>query len=115
MIWLDATDLLVGIGWGIYMTMNFYKPVLPVKVTKLPPDIIEKPSRGWQEAVQPVVAQLTVAAHFSDKVTYNQKGAAAIAKLLRDMSVKLDHAVGLQLAERPGFTMKTVTKASPSS
>lgn len=112
MNWLDATNLLVGIGWGVYMTMTFYKPVLPVKVTTIPPETIETPSRQWQDAVLPVVAQLTVAGHFSDKVTYNQQSAATIAKLLRDMSVKLDHAVDLQFAERPDFTMRTVTKAS---
>ena len=114
-MWFEPLDYVFGVIMGAWLCAKYYKPVLPVKVTKLPPDIIETPSRQWQDCVQPVVAQLTVAAHFSDKVIYNQKGAAAIAKLLRDMSVKLDHAVDLQLAERPGFTMKTVTKASSSS
>lgn len=100
MIWLDSADVIFGLLSGVWLTRHYFKPVVTIKVTKLPPSE-EYISVGWKEAVSPIVGQLSVASKFGNGITYNDKGAAALHRLIKDMSSRLDHAIENRWAEQP--------------
>ncbi len=107
MNWLDAADVLFGVYIGIYYTMNFYKPVLPVKVTKLPPEIEVAPCRVWQTAIEPFVRNFLVTEHFASRAMVTPEGAKSIRLAMQMMAKKLDEAHDKGLVDKnPNVTIK---------
>lgn len=100
MWWLDAYDLIFGFTVGVWLTRNYFMPVLPIKVTKLPDDQ-SKPFRKWSDMVDPIVGKLIVGGTFGNGVTFNETGSKALGGLIKDMGTRLDTAVRLSLADEP--------------
>lgn len=107
MMWLDALDLIGGFAAGVWVTRNYFMPVVTIKVTKLPP-IEEYKSVKWAQAIEPVLGQLNVAAHLGSGVSYNAAGASAMYRLMRQMSGSLDVAVENAWAENPSRLQRDI-------
>lgn len=108
MIW-DSFDLLFGVALGFALQKDYYKAVLPIKVTKLPPEP-PKTYTEWTKCVEPLVQKLVVGSTFGTGVAFNSVGAGAVGRLLKEMAENLDTAVGVALAESPKLRHKILTK-----
>jgi hypothetical protein len=100
MIWLDALDLLGGFAAGVWVTRNYFMPVVTIKVTKQKPETIYQ-SVAWNEVVEPIISQLNVASKLADRIVYNRQGAAAMAEILKTMGKNLDDAIERSWADYP--------------
>jgi hypothetical protein len=99
MWWLDAYDLIAGLFVGIYLTQNYYKSVLPPKVTVLPAEGT-KPYVKWSELLAPHASRLKLAGTFGMAYTFNSAGALAMSKLLDEVGETLDCAVQQNLIRK---------------
>lgn len=100
MIWLDALDLLGGFAAGVWVTRHYFMPVVTIKVTKQKPETVYQ-SVAWDEVVNPIIGQLSVASKFADRVVYDRQGAAAMAEILKTMGRNLDEAIEHSWADYP--------------
>jgi hypothetical protein len=106
MWWLDGMDLVAGVMAGFWIQAHYLKPVLPIKVTTLPPEPEEALTYDeWSKLVEPHIRKLTVAAAFDLNYTFKPKGAKAMAGLLKEMGETLDYAATNDLiSKRRGLT-----------
>lgn len=109
MWWLDAYDLIAGAWIGAYLTHTYYKPVLPIKVTTLPPDAPKPEYREWRNTMQPIISKFVVAGALGGTTTFNATGSRALGKMIEDMAVKLDRACDNDLATPPTVKIKVQT------
>ena len=100
MQWLDATDLISGFFLGAWYTVHYWKPVLPIKVTKLEPEKLPK-DQPWLDALMPVIRRFEVANAIGGTATFNAKGGLAIAKLMREIARRMDIAAQRELMGTP--------------
>lgn len=97
MWWLDTADLVFGLFVGVWLTQNYFMPVLPVKVTTIPAPKAPIRFTKWSELLEPNVRKLRLAGTFNMAYTYNPKGALALASLLEEIGGRMDAAVELNL------------------
>jgi hypothetical protein len=90
MWWLDAADMIAGLTIGILWTKVYYKPVLPVKVTVLPPEPDLEELTVWRDAVKNVVIKLEVSATFGGGLVLGPKGAKDVGMMIKTMAKHLD-------------------------
>lgn len=98
--WLDATDLIFGFLTGIWYTIHYHKPTLPIKVTKLEPENLPK-DQAWLDAFMPVIRKFEVANALGGTTIFNAKGGLAIAKMMREIARRMDIAVQRDLLGTP--------------
>lgn len=92
MIIVDSLDFIAGAITVIVWLRKDIVP-LPIKVTTLPPEKEVEPYNEWSKMVEPHVRKLTVAGAFGLNFTFNPVGAAAMAKMVKEMGETLDFAV----------------------
>lgn len=90
MNWIDAIDLYTGFLLGVWFCVKHHKPVLPIKVTKLPPDHDTTTYTGWTDMITPQVKKLELSAKLDLNFTFNPVGAKAMADTLKNLGGALD-------------------------
>jgi hypothetical protein len=110
-MWFEPLDYIFGVIMGAWLYSKYCTPVLPVKVTKLPPEIEQPPYHGWRDAVQPFIRNLVVTEKFADKAVITPQGCRSIRLAIQTMATKLDEAYDKGLVQKhPNIKITSDTK-----